>query len=137
MIDSFKGQYEFLSNFYPCSVPYAGMWFPSVEHAYQAAKFEKDTTRLLFQYGTAAEAKKLGKSLPMRGNWEEIKLDVMEGLLRFKFTVYSNLRRYLLSTENEELVEGNWWGDVFWGVCKGVGENHLGKLLMKIRSEVQ
>lgn len=72
----------------------------------------------------------------MRSDWEEVKLGVMEGLLREKFSD-PELRRKLLATGERELVEGNDWGDSFWGVCAGRGKNHLGRLLMKLREELR
>lgn len=83
------------------------------------------------------EAKRLGGRIPIRHDWEQVKLDVMEAILRDKFTRHHDLQAWLLDTGNRELVEGNTWGDRFWGVCGGVGENHLGRLLMKIRAELR
>jgi hypothetical protein len=84
--------------------------------------------------GKPGEAKRRGRRATIRPDWEEVKLDVMEDLLRQKFV---GLARALVMTGDEELVEGNTWGDRFWGVCQGAGENHLGRLLMKIRSELK
>ena len=79
--------------------------------------------------------KKMGRSVSLRPDWEDIKDDVMlEGLYR-KFT-NDELAEWLLDTGDEELVEGNWWGDRYWGVCNGIGQNKLGKLLMKVREEL-
>lgn len=136
-IDDFKGEYAFLSNFYPCVdwIEYGGMTYPSVEHAYQAAKVSP-LLRAQFQVGTAAEAKKLGRTQKCRSDWDDVKLDIMEELLRCKFNSLG-LALLLINTRPQELIEGNWWGDTFWGVCRGKGENHLGKLLMKIRAELK
>jgi len=135
-ITEFKGEYRWLSNFYPCDVTWASLHFPSVEHAYQAAKFNDVDVQRSFQNLTAGEAKRQGrdKRLKIRPDWDKIKLDVMEYLLTQKFLNHE-LRRRLLATQDAELVEGNWWGDKFWGVCEGEGLNHLGKLLMKIRDD--
>ena len=77
----------------------------------------------------------MGRSVSLRPDWEDIKDDVMlEGLYR-KFT-NDELAEWLLDTGDEELVEGNWWGDRYWGVCNGIGQNKLGKLLMKVREEL-
>jgi N-glycosidase YbiA len=134
-IDSFSGRYRFLSNFFPCSVEYEGMPYPSTEHAYQAAKTTSSGLRfVLFTHGTPGEAKKRGRGVPLRPDWEQIKLSVMLELLRKKFS-NPELRDMLLATGDAELIEGNTWGDRFWGVCNGVGENHLGKLLMQVREE--
>ena len=80
-------------------------------------------------------AKKMGRSLQIRPDWEDVKLNIMEDLVRLKFTTHSGLRKKLLRTGDAELIEGNWWGDQFWGVSKGYGENHLGKILMKVRDD--
>ncbi len=133
-IDSFQGEFRWLSNFWPCSVMLDGMTFPSTEHAYQAAKTLTLGERKKFQVGTAGQAKRLGRKVKIRSDWESVKLDVMLNLLRQKFSS-GELRSKLIATGNTELIEGNTWGDRFWGVCDGRGENHLGKLLMKVRAE--
>lgn len=138
-IDSFTGDYRFLSNFYPCHYVYLDhAAYPSVEHAYQAAKSLDDKVRRWFYKSplpTAGEAKKMGRKLTLRSDWEGVKLSVMEGLLRQKFN-QPELKEKLLETGDATLVEGNTWGDTFFGVDKRKGgHNHLGKLLMKIRNE--
>ena len=130
---SFSGPLAFLSNFYPCKIEYLGFSFSSSEAAYQAAKNPKYAES--FAKLSPGAAKKLGKWVVLREDWEEVKLSVMEEILRLKFAD-PELAKLLIATGDEELVEVNWWGDRFWGVCKGEGENHLGKLLMKIRSEL-
>lgn len=133
MINSFTGKHRFLSNFYPCMVQYEGIVYRSVEHAYQAAKSLSPTDRLtVAAYKTAAQAKKLGRKLPLRSDWPTVKVPIMRELLMFKWS-HQDMLELLLATDNEELVEGNWWGDTFWGVCNGVGQNMLGKLHMEIR----
>jgi predicted NAD-dependent protein-ADP-ribosyltransferase YbiA (DUF1768 family) len=82
---------------------------------------------------TPALAKKLGGLLPVRPGWEQNKIDVMRDILRIKFAK-PDMWRKLAATGDEELIEGNYWNDIFWGVCKGQGQNNLGKLLMEIRS---
>jgi len=137
MIDKFEGRYRFLSNFYPSSVKLDGEVYPTVEHAYQAAKtLKRGERKRIREAETAGNAKKLGRKLKLRPWWDSMRLEVMESLLRQKFRK-GQLRQALLDTGNEELVEGNWWGDTYWGVCNGRGENHLGKLLMKIRKELR
>lgn len=137
MINAFDGEYRFLSNFLTAYVEYDHNTYKSVEHAYQAAKTLDYDYRAKIHYAlTAAEAKKLGRRTPLREDWEEIKVDVMKQLLveKFQFPV---LRKKLLETGDQELVEGNWWGDTFWGVCNGIGQNMLGKLLMEVREEIR
>lgn len=137
MIDTFDGEHRFLSNFYPCTVEYAGEFYRTVEHAYQAAKTCDPNWRTVIRYAnTPTQAKRLGRRVSLRQDWEGVKEDVMLTLLRRKFANPA-MREKLLATGDEELVEGNWWGDTYWGVCKGKGENRLGILLMQVRGELQ
>jgi ribA/ribD-fused uncharacterized protein len=138
MIEHFNGEYGFLSNFYTAEVVYEGIEYKSVEHAYQAAKSLDPAERNeVAMASTAGIAKKLGKHVTKRDDWDEIKLAVMFDLVMQKFKNHADLREKLIATGDQELVEGNWWGDRFWGVCKGTGENHLGKILMRVREEVK
>lgn len=129
-IKSFQGENRFLSNFWPCAVEMGEEPYDSVEHAYQASKYPKAERGPFFNC-TAGRAKALGRG---RVVLEHDKLTVMEMLLRQKFAA-GELRDKLLATGEAELIEGNTWGDVYWGVCNGVGANHLGKLLMQIRAD--
>lgn len=133
MIDSFSGEYRFLSNFYPASVWFDWKEYPTVEHAYQAAKtLNHEMREVIRNLSTPAKAKYVGRREPLRPDWEQMKLWLMEELVLMKFED-PVLRSLLKATGDQELVEGNHWGDRFWGVCVGVGENHLGKILMKVR----
>jgi N-glycosidase YbiA len=139
-ITSFTGDHKFLSNFYPCKVTLDDVEYPSVEHAYQAAKTLDIEQRKAFHkqpLPTAAESKKLGRKLKMRPDWDSVKLQVMEDLLVQKFA-HADLLALLQETGDKQLVEGNYWGDDFWGVDnrKG-GKNHLGKILMRIRNNTK
>lgn len=137
-IEHFTGQHRFLSNFYysPVSVTWGTNMLvaPTVEHAYQASKTHvlEEFMRVL-KAKTPGQAKRLGQRVSIHPGWEQIKLSVMEGLLRQKFSS-PLLRRLLIETGTAKLIEGNHWGDTFWGQVDGEGENHLGKLLMKIRA---
>lgn len=136
IINSFKGQYSFLSNFYPVQVEIEGIVYPSVEHAYVAMKtMDIELRKQISLMETAGKVKRMGRTLNIRSDWDHIKLPVMFGLLRLKFQK-PELKLLLISTGDSHLEEGNWWGDTFWGVCKGVGENNLGKLLMQVRQEI-
>jgi ribA/ribD-fused uncharacterized protein len=138
-IDSFQGQYRFLSNFWPAEVEYEHLTYPSVEHAYQSAKtLSMDDRRRIASMPTPAEAKAEGHKLnPLRPDWEQVKFQVMEDCVRYKFTHHPDLCALLLTTGDAHLEEGNTWNDTIWGTVNGVGDNRLGKLLMKIRDELR
>lgn len=136
MINKFESEYRFLSNSYPCHIDHEGVVYPSPEHAYQAAKtLNLDFRKTISNCQDPARAKKMGRSLRLREDWHDIKIDVMDEILRIKFDK-EPFRTLLIETNPHELVKGNTWGDTFWGVCDGVGENHLGKLLMKLRKQI-
>jgi len=142
-ITSFRGAYRFLSNFYPVQITDVdGLVFPSVEHAFQAAKTLDPKWRAKIRNASsAAIAKALGKQVPLVSDWEARRVHVMERLLRQKF-LNPVLRQHLLNTGDAELIEGNTWHDNFWGFCHCdkcfdvESKNHLGKLLMQIRGEL-
>ena len=135
VIDSFRGDFGFLSNFHEASIWLDGERYPSVEHAYQASKTSDETTkRLIREAKSPGVAKKLGYACQLPPDWEAKKVDVMRRCIREKFK-NPLLRSMLLATEDAELIEGNTWNDTFWGVCRGMGANMLGKLLMEVREE--
>lgn len=138
MINRFVDEYEFLSNFYPSPIyDDTGKEYPTVEHYFQAMKtFDPQKRELIRSAESPGKAKRIGRLIQLREDWEERKLDIMEKALIQKFQI-PKLREKLLATGNEELVEGNFWNDIYWGVCKGEGENHLGKLLMNIREKIR
>jgi ribA/ribD-fused uncharacterized protein len=134
-ITAFQGAHRFLSNFWPAPVVYDGSEYPSVEHAYQAAKTLDPAWReKIWTAIQPGAAKRLGKQVPMRADWEQVKVDVMRDLVFQKFAPGTALAAQLLATGDAMLIEGNTWGDRFWGVCGGSGENHLGRLLMEVRA---
>lgn len=134
-ITSFSGKWHFLSNFYPSYIKLDDKTYDSVEHAYQAAKTEDEEDRNRIRNAPSpGEAKRLGRRVTIRPDWNEVKVDVMLALLRQKFSK-SVYKGWLLSTGDAEPVEGNTWGDTFWGVCNGIGENWLGRLIMQVRKE--
>ncbi|CAM0108020.1 hypothetical protein VPH166E361_0079 [Vibrio phage 166E36-1] len=146
MITQFRDECSFLSNFQyfdkPLQLKYQGviLSFPTNEHFYIAMKTTNLTLRKQVCDHPLKGLKKFGNSLPLRDDWDDIKLSVMEYGLRYKFSdANPSLKRKLLATGSQELQEGNWWNDKYWGVClkTGEGENHLGKLLMEIREEKQ
>ena len=133
-ISCFDGEYGFLSNFYPIKITHNGREYLSSEAAYQSAKCPGYEDR--FVNAHPARAKRMGhsKKIKSRDDWAEVRLGVMEEILRIKFSD-AELAEKLRATYPAVLVEGNDWGDRFWGV-DGTGENNLGKLLMKIRDEI-
>lgn len=140
MINEFKGDYRFLSNFYMAPVMFEGVEYPSSEHAYMAAKTVDPEKRYAIQQcPTPGEAKKMGRRLALRSDWEDIKVGVMYQILKEKFTRHPVLKAKLLATGDQHLIEGNWWGDKIWGVClkTNQGQNLLGGLLMKVRAELK
>lgn len=141
IIDDFRGEYRWLSNFHLAPVFYADRMYPSSEHAYQAAKSESDEVRAMFARMTmpCRDAKRMGRSILCRPGWEELRYDVMTTILADKFTRHANLRDALKSTQDATLIEGNTWHDNYWGTCRCAkcgdrGENRLGEILMKIRA---
>ena len=143
VIDRFYGTYAFLSNFYPVQVSLDGLTFPSVENAFQAAKCSDPADRLQFLTLTPGSAKRLGRCASIPPDWDQRRLEVMEALLQQKFLEHPKLGKLLAETGDAVLVEGNHWHDNVWGNCtcprcRGVvGENRLGKLLMKLRAQCQ
>lgn len=138
VIDRFRGTYEFLSNFYPARIELDGIVYYNAEAAYQAQKCAKAADRAQFARLYGDEAKALGRKVPLRRDWNEVKLPLMERIVREKFFANPHLARRLLATGAAELREGNPWRDTYWGVDfkTGEGENHLGRLLMALRGEL-
>ncbi len=137
-IRSFSGEYAFLSNFYKTPVLWDGLEWSTSEHAYQASKCELESEYLLFQDRklTAGQAKRLGRTVRMRDNWDSLKLRYMEEIVRAKFANPA-MKVKLLATGDAILIEGNTWGDTYWGECDGVGKNFLGRILMQIREDLR
>ena len=136
-IDTFGGDNSYLSNFYYAPIVYNGVKYNSTEVAYQAAKAVKELDKKKFICMTSSEAKALGRKIELRPDWDSVKDVVMYDVCKLKFTTHADLKEKLLSTGDAELIEGNYWGDVYWGVCNGIGQNKLGKILMRIRSELR
>lgn len=140
---------RFLSNFYPykkdgreypikVKVIYNEIEFDCVENAYQAAKFLEKQKQIEFSKMSPYETKAYWEeNSNYCQDWNEVRLQIMEDLVWQKFNNSLELIQMLLNTQNAILEEGNDWGDVFWGVCEGKGENHLGKILMKTREKLR
>ena len=143
MIVEFDGDYAFLSNFYPSSIYHEGITYPTNEHFFQAMKtLDIDERKAIAAAETPGMAKRMGRNVKLRSDWEKIKVDVMRLGLILKFTD-AKLAEKLIATGDEELVEGNWWHDQTWGSCfcadhcRTPGRNLLGMLLMELRKDLQ
>lgn len=136
-IEEFQEEYRFLSNMWECPVYYDDMLWSSAEHAYQAAKtlikVEKD---MVMASASPYAAKKAGRMVTLREDWDNVRLEIMHDIVLAKFSL-SPLRERLLETGERTLREGNSWNDTFWGVCDGIGKNHLGRTLMTVRIELR
>lgn len=140
MINEFKGDYRFLSNFFMTDVMFDGVLYPSSEHAYMAAKStDLDAREVIRKCPTAGEAKKIGRKVGLRAGWDSMKYAVMHEILMDKFERNAIIRQKLIDTGDQQLVEGNWWGDKIWGIClkTNQGQNHLGEALMTVRTHMQ
>lgn len=161
----FDGEHRWLSNFYDYVIDLGGLMFPSAEHGYQAAKTLDPEERKRVQLARSpGQAKRLGRELTLRPDWEDVKLEVMRLVVAAKFPVGGALVERLLETGDRILVEGNHWHDTYWGACwvplwttdarYGLpmwaeqqhddkttdqlrGENHLGLLLMERRQQLK
>lgn len=150
-VNGFSGEYEFLSNVrrgFVTPYEYMGLKFRTVEAAFQAHKFPKDTkehreVREKLSKASPFDAKKIGKNTKLTSaeltEWNNKRLNVMKKLIAHKFPNDPNhpLTKQLLATGNIKLVEHNNWRDSFWGVYNGNGANHLGEILMARREELR
>ena len=136
-IDSFKGEYFFLSNFYPAKIKYNGIQYLNNEAAFQAQKCTTMEDRIKFSYLNPSDAKKLGRRIILRNDWESVKISIMREIVFEKFKQNPHLTEKLLDTGDVYLEEGNNWGDRIWGTVNGVGKNELGKIIMEVREELK
>lgn len=135
VISEFRGEYAFLSNMYTCNITYKGLTFTSSEAAFHSQKCldrSEDFTKL-----NPVAAKKLGKKVNLRGDWEDVKYSIMKEIVEQKFLQNNHLKHKLLQTGDAELIEGNTWNDTYWGMCRGKGKNNLGKILMEVREKLK
>lgn len=135
-----KQKFHELSNFHYAPIRIDEAIYPTVEHFFQAMKFNqnpeyRDRVR---EADSPMDAKRLGSTrrYPIHPRWDKIRLLIMKRALKAKFTQHEHLRRLLLSTGDKKLVEDS-PTDYFWGCGKDRrGENHLGRLLMELRKEL-
>lgn len=131
-----RGKYAFLSNFYECPITCQGIAYRSSENLYQAAKTKNLEMRKKMAERSPGQAKRLGRRIDIRPDWEEIKVDAMRWIVKRKFAEHPDLAAKLIGIDGE-IVEDNTWGDRFWGRVDGQGENWLGKILMEVRDELR
>ena len=136
-ITAFRGKYFFLSNFYEISVKYKGILYHNTEAAFQAQKCINESDKIKFSNLNPSEAKKLGRRVNLRSDWEDVKINEMYNIVKEKFIQNSDLLKKLIDTKDTYLEEGNTWGDKIWGTVDGSGNNYLGKILMKVRDELK
>ena len=137
-INSFRGEYAFLSNFYSAPVTYKGITYLNNEAAFQAQKVSSDSPfKDMFPKLNPSEAKKLGRRVTLIRDWEKVKDQFMYEICTLKFIQNEDLKERLLATGDAKLIEGNDWGDTYWGVCRMIGQNKLGEILMRVREELR
>lgn len=136
-IDFFRGQYSFLSNFYEAPLEYDGRVYANSEGAFHSMKSLDPKVRDKFKPLNPSEAKKLGRSVILRTDWDLVKDQYMKEIVLAKFEQNPDIAYKLIETGDTILIEGNWWGDRYWGVCNGTGKNKLGKILMEVRTELK
>lgn len=136
MINDFRGKYAFLSNFYMAPLTYEGISYTNSEAAFQSGKVTSHEERLEFANLKPSDAKRKGRRVNMRSDWNDIKYQVMYDVVKAKFQQNEDIKKKLLATEGGYLEEGNTWGDRIWGTVNGEGTNYLGKILMQVRKEL-
>lgn len=135
-VKSFRGEFAFLSNLYNVPVEYRGIVYQNSEAAFQAQKCADDGEKKRFASIGGVDAKRMGKRVALREDWEQVKFSVMTDIVREKFMQNPDLANKLRSTGNARLEEGNTWGDRTWGTVNGQGKNMLGNILMLVRLEL-
>lgn len=131
-----KNEYAFLSNFYPCEVAYKGLTYESSEAAFQAQKERLDKDKIKYTNIPPNVAKRMGRQALLPSDWEQSKDRIMYEVVLAKFSQNPDFKKMLLNVK-EEIVEDNTWNDTYWGCCNGIGLNKLGKILTKVREELQ
>ena len=135
VIDSFRGKYFFLSNFYEVPVTYEGIAYGNNEAAFQAQKCIDYSKRAQFSLLDPSSAKRKGRHVKMDVKlWDQTKVSIMHQIVFMKFAQNADLKQKLIDTSDAILIEGNTWGDKIWGKCNGAGKNLLGKILMECRA---
>ena len=134
-INQFRGEYAFLSNFYFSPLEYEDEFYATAEHAFQASKTRDEAQRRIIRKAkTPGEAKRLGRTVDLRPEWDDVKLSIMRDIVFAKFGQSERLKQMLLETGDAKLVEDN---KEYWGMRNNVGQNHLGKILMEVRKTLK
>lgn len=141
VIYGFFNDFRFLSNFHLVEIPYEGRVYGSTEAAYMSGKTHNQEDKDKLAKMTPSQAKRFGRTIQLREDWEDVKDKIMYDVNLVKYLSgpseeTQKLKTMLHITNDFKLVEANWWGDEYWGECFGVGQNKLGKILMKVRDEV-
>ena len=145
IIKDFRGKYYFLSNFSPSKIEYDGYTYENAEAAFHAQKNSSTFYKYMMQFQDPSTAKKEGRKVRLREDWEEVKDNIMYEIVKAKFTQDKLLRNKLLATKDAMLIEGNTWHDNYWGVCScdrcknkaHIDSNNLGEILMRVREELR
>lgn len=144
MITEFDGKYAFLSNFYHAPFTYDGIEYPTNEHFFQAMKtLDQKERKKIAAAATPGKAKRMGRQVQLREDWEEVKEDIMHLGVALKFKAHPSLTKKLIETGDAYLIEGNTWCDQTWGSCncprhKNIpGRNLLGQILMEEREKLK
>ena len=144
VIDNFDGVNEFLSNYFPSAIigKDDGIKYPTVEHYFQAHKtMDLEDRQKIADAHTPGMAKRAGRAIDLRPDWEKVKDSIMWEAVLLKFSI-PELKEKLIKTGNAQLIEGNTWHDNYWGDCKcencanRVGYNRLGGILMTVRQQI-
>lgn len=143
MINNFRGEYAFLSNFWFTPILFGGKSYRTAEHAFQAAKATNDIDERAIRLETTPQgAKARGRAIKVRDDWDDVKYAIMKQIVFIKFKSNEDLEMRLINTGEQELIEGNNWHDLIWGQCtcsrhNNEGTNWLGKILMQVRDELR
>lgn len=143
MITEFDGKYAFLSNFYHAPFTYDGIEYPTNEHFFQAMKtLDQKERKKIAAAATPGKAKRMGRQVQLREDWEQVKYTAMRVGVERKFDAHPKLASKLIATGDAILIEGNSWHDNTWGSCfcpkcaAIAGKNWLGEILMERRKEL-
>ena len=134
-ITEFRDEFFFLSNFYLCDITFDGITYKNAEAAFQAQKCEDTKEKFKFSQLAPGDAKRLGKTIKLREDWKDVRVDIMRKVVKAKFDQNLGIKEKLITTADRCLIEVNVWKDKFWGVSCGNGKNMLGRILMDLRKE--